>query len=232
MSRLLLFGATGAIGSCIANHFGRKGWSVSPITRNQHAEAPMQSWNPLDPSDTNWKAAIRKQAPFNAVCWAQGANLNDSIYNFEIATHEALYQSNVLFILQSLHLLLQEDVLAKPARLCVISSIWQNLARQNKLSYCVTKSALRGLVLSAATDLAADGHLINAVLPGVLETPMTRANLSTKQIERIESSTKFGRLPTLDDVASAVYNLCSPHNTGTTGQFITVDLGFSNARII
>jgi len=230
--KVLLFGATGAIGSHIGEYFAREGWAVASVSRNSQSVAPVIAWNPLDSNDHVGVVAVRDAGPFDAVCWAQGANRNDSIYEFNVEAHETLYRANVVFILQSLHSLLREGALASPARLCVISSIWQNRARQNKLSYCVTKAALQGLVLSAATDLAADGHLINAVLPGVLETPMTRANLSAEQIKAVESSTRFGRLPTLEDVASAVFSVCSPRNTGTTGQFITVDLGFSNARII
>jgi 3-oxoacyl-[acyl-carrier protein] reductase len=116
--------------------------------------------------------------------------------------------------------------------MCIISSIWQNLARQSKLSYCISKSALQGLVLSASADLAAEGHLINAVLPGALDTPMTRRNLTAEQINSLTSATAFGRLPSLTDVASLVCFLCSPENTGITGQFIAADLGFSHVRIV
>ncbi len=87
-------------------------------------------------------------------------------------------------------------------------------------------------MLSASADLARDGHLINAVLPGALETPMTRSNLSAEQIDRIASATGFNRLTSLGDVASAVLSLCSPDNTGLTGQFLTADLGFSHVRIV
>jgi len=113
-----------------------------------------------------------------------------------------------------------------------LSSIWQELSKQNKLSYAISKSALKGLVLSACNDLGKDGHLINAVLPGVIDTPMTRTHLSQQQINSIEQSTQFGRLPSLNDVANAVYSLCSENNTGVTGNFITVDLGYSHVRKI
>jgi NAD(P)-dependent dehydrogenase (short-subunit alcohol dehydrogenase family) len=96
----------------------------------------------------------------------------------------------------------------------------------------MSKAALQGLVLSAATDLAKDGHLINAVLPGALETPMTRKNLTDQQIDRLIQSTGHHRLVTLDEVASLVCYLCSPENTGITGQFIAADLGFSRVRIV
>jgi NAD(P)-dependent dehydrogenase (short-subunit alcohol dehydrogenase family) len=114
----------------------------------------------------------------------------------------------------------------------VIGSIWQNQARQDKLSYCVSKAAIQGLVLSLANDLGRVGHLVNAVLPGVLDTPMTRANLDEDQIRKVETSTGFGRLATLEDVAAAVYGIASFRNTGVTGQFLNVDLGYTNVRVI
>jgi NAD(P)-dependent dehydrogenase (short-subunit alcohol dehydrogenase family) len=96
----------------------------------------------------------------------------------------------------------------------------------------MSKAALQGLVLSASADLAEDGHLINAVLPGAIESPMTRKNLSAEQIDRLSATTGYNRLVSLEDVASLVCYLCSPQNTGITGQFIAADLGFSHVRIV
>ena len=96
----------------------------------------------------------------------------------------------------------------------------------------MTKAALQGLVLSASTDLAADGHLFNAVLPGALDTPMTHRTLQAAQLERLTVATKFNHLATVEDVASLVLYLCSPDNTGITGQFIATDLGFSNVHLL
>ena len=122
--------------------------------------------------------------------------------------------------------------MAKSARLCIVSSIWQEISRQNKLSYSITKSALKGLVLSLANDLAEDGFYVNAVLPGAIDTPMTHKNLSAAQIQLIEQSTKFKRLPTLSEVVSTIYFLCNEECSGLTGQFLKVDLGFSDVRNI
>ncbi len=225
---LLVFGASGAIGSAIAAAARAQGWRVTGIART-----PAPHILAIDPLSAAFDPASLKAArPYTAVCWAQGANTNDTIYNVDLDRHMTIYHANVVYILITLKALLAEDLLAPASRLCIISSIWQNLARQSKLSYCVSKAALQGLVLSASADLAADGHLINAVLPGALETPMTRRNLSADQIDRLSSATAFGRLPALDDVASLVLYLCSPENTGITGQFIAADLGFSHVRIV
>jgi len=226
---LLLFGGSGVIGNAIALKFRSKGWRVCAVGRSAHlrSESPIFSWpenEKLTPSN------IQSLGPFNAACWAQGVNLNDSIYQFDEGAHLKVYQANVLYILRTLNQLIQQNLLLHPARLCIISSIWQSISRQQKLSYGVSKAALQGLVLSLANDMAKDGDLVNAILPGALDTPMTRANLSAKQIATIERATAFERLAKLEDVVNSTYYLCSSENTGVTGQFIKVDLGFSDVR--
>ena len=231
---LLVFGASGAIGRAISETALTRGWRVTGVARSADASmAEGCEQTILDPMATPFDGQqLRGEQPYTGVCWAQGANHNDSVYNVELGQHMALYQANVAYILVTLKALLDHKLFAPGARLCVISSIWQNLARQSKLSYCISKSALQGLVLSASADLAADGILINAVLPGALETPMTRKNLSAEQIDRLTSATGFGRLAALTDVASLVLYLCSAQNTGITGQFIAADLGFSHVRLV
>jgi 3-oxoacyl-[acyl-carrier protein] reductase len=231
---LLLFGASGAIGQAIASSAIARGWKVTGVQRSS-AQAALEGLTSLalDPLAASFHPdQLRGKTPYNSVCWAQGANCNDSVYNVDLDQHRAIYDANVVYVLATLKALLEHKLIAPATRMCVISSIWQNLARQSKLSYCVSKSALQGLVLSASADLAAEGHLINAVLPGALETPMTRRNLTAAQIDSLSHATAFGRLPSLTDVASLVCFLCSPENTGITGQFIAADLGFSHVRIV
>jgi 3-oxoacyl-[acyl-carrier protein] reductase len=231
---LLIFGATGAIGHAVAALAVRRGWLVTAIGRRLPGNAiDGVHYHALDPFDGNFvPQMLNVGAQYSAACWAQGANANDSVYDVNLDKNRELYETNCIYILATLRALLQAQLLESGSRLCVISSIWQNLARQSKLSYCMTKAALQGLVLSAAADLAKDGHRINAVLPGAVDTPMTRQNLRVDQIDRIASSTGFRRLATLEDVTSIILYLCSPENTGITGQFIEADLGFSHVRIV
>ena len=232
--RVLVFGASGAIGSALTRWFLGHGWDVTAITRsNPPADLPSSvTWCAWDPFDGNEGAIRGLDQPFQAAVWAQGQNFNDSIHTFDASAHSDMYRANVVYILKTLNVLLNQGLLAKPSRLCVISSIWQNIARQNKLSYTVSKAALQGLVQSLAIDMGIYGHLVNAVLPGALDTPMTRENLSPEQISGLEALTPLGKLPTLDDVCNMVGFLCSEDNTGITGQFIAADKGFSYARIL
>jgi hypothetical protein len=234
VEKILVFGASGAIGGAIAATASERGWEVVATSRRLRSvvDDPVQ-WISVDPFAQDFTAdELKRNGPYSAVCWAQGSNGSDNVFDVDLDANMEMYRSNCLFILATLKVLLQHQMLAPGSRLCVLSSIWQQRARQNKLSYCMTKAALQGLVLSAATDLASDGHLINAVLPGALDTPMTHANLSNVQLQRLVSATGFQRLASLNDVASLVLYLCSRENGGVTGQFITSDMGFSNVRLI
>ncbi len=232
--RLLLFGASGAVGQAVADMACAGGWSVTGVSRSQRPDTADRSWVHYDPAREGFSPTdFAPHGPFDAVCWAQGANQQDSVLDFDAAASAALYETNCLYIARSLNALLAANLLsAAGARLCVVSSIWQERARQSKLSYMMTKAALGGFVRSASVDLAADGHLINAVLPGVLDTPMTHAALAPEQVERVKQATPFSALPTPEGIARLVGFLCSDQNTVVTGQSVTADLGFSNVRLV
>lgn len=232
MRTTLVFGASGSIGRAICAHFEGQKSLVVGVGRSESPEHSIIKWQGDAKALYVDMQSLLGNAKLDAVVWAQGMNFNDDIDTFDLSEHLKMYEANVTYILSTLRALTDFDLLQKDARLCVISSIWQNIARQKKLSYCITKSALQGLVQSLSIDLGKQGKLINAVLPGALDTVMTRANLSQEQISLLESITPLGSLPNLADVTNLVAYLCSPENTGITGQFIAADGGFSNARIL
>ncbi len=228
--RLLLFGASGAIGARIAEIASGDGWHLTRVARS--ARPDPTGWLVYDALKDSGDCFAPLDA-FDAVCFAHGANYNDSLADFDAERHRALYDANCLSIMSALSALLAVDKLAKRgARLVIVSSIWQERARTNKFSYTVTKAAVGGLVRAAAVDLGEAGHLVNGVLPGVLDTPMTRANLSADQIAVVEGKTTHRRLPDLDALAHLVLFLCSDRNTSITGESIAVDLGMSNAQLL
>ena len=73
--------------------------------------------------------------------------------------------------------------------------------------------------MSLAIDLGKNGIMINAVLPGVIDTPMTLKNLNENQIKGIKNNTPLKSLASLEDVSNIVGFLCSESNKGITGEF-------------
>jgi len=221
---VLLFGAGGALGSAIAAHLTAEGFVVHTAgTTRWHGAATHLTLTYKDPCTASSFSSLPR---LDAVVWAQGVNCSDTVESFAPADLERLLQGNVLFIASSLQALITADKLSSGCRLAVVSSIWQLESRPGKFSYTVSKAALQGLVKSCALDLGPRGIVINAVLPGVVDTPMTRTHLSAEQIVAITSQSALGRLPEPADIASAVGFLISPVNRCITGQFLTVDAGF------
>ena len=222
--KVLLFGAGGALGAAIASHLSGEGFAIytAGTTHWDGAIAHLA----LGYDDRCDAATFSSLPDLEAVVWAQGVNCSDTVESFTPDDLERLLQGNVMFVASSLQALLTAKKLSAGSRLAVVSSIWQLESRPGKFSYSVSKAALQGLVKSAALDLGPDGILINAVLPGVVDTPMTRTHLSPAQIAAITSQSALGRLPEPADIASAVAFLVSPANRAITGQFLTVDAGF------
>lgn len=221
----LVVGGFGALGSAVAAQFEADGARVLRSSRKSHPGIPDAIT--LDDEDHLFGLPV-----LDDVVWAQGANVNDRTETHEDDALSQMFEVNVALVARQLRALIAARRLARGARLVVLSSIWEGVARPGKFSYTVSKAAVGGLVRAAALDLAPQGILVNAVLPGVVDTPMTRTMLSNGQIDQVESATGFGRMVVPEDVASLVGYLCSPQNTGVTGQSIIVDLGFSFGHLV
>lgn len=223
-ARALIFGAGGALGSAIHATLEARGFQV--FTAGARSVSDSSSHLQLSYDEPPRQGIFASLPPLEAVVWAQGLNCSDSITGFELADLHRLWQANVVFIAATLRGLLEADKLQIGSRLAVVSSIWQVESRPGKLSYTISKAALQGLVKSCALDLGGRGMLINAVLPGVVDTPMTRTHLTAEQIAAITTQTALHRLATPADIAEAVAFLVGPANRAITGQFLTVDAGF------
>jgi len=221
----LVVGGFGALGEAISSQLAADGASVLRASRHPHPETPTA----ITLDDDASSAALPL---LQAVVWAHGVNVNDRVDTHTDADLAHVLDVNVVLVARQMRSLIAAGRLADGARLVVVSSIWEAVARPGKFSYTVSKAAVGGLVRAAALDLAPRGILVNAVLPGVVDTPMTRAMLTSEQIDELAASTGHGRMIAPEDVANLVSYLCSPRNTGMTGQSLVVDLGFSVGHLL
>jgi NAD(P)-dependent dehydrogenase (short-subunit alcohol dehydrogenase family) len=222
----LVFGAHGSIGNYIYNSFKKEGIHTIGTTRNIDKVSSTIIYVDNNNLDNLKNKNIDK---ISIIVWAHGHNFNDNINDFIYNNFSNMIEGNVSFILNTLNYLLKEDKIINGAKLVIISSIWEEFTRENKLSYSISKSALSGLVKNVSYDLSAKNILINNVLPGVIDNDMSRKTLGEDQMNYIKNYMNFGRLIDLDDVYKTVkFLVCE--NSGITGQSIKVDLGFTNLR--
>ena len=229
MAKLLIFGGTGALGTAIAQKFSNEGYEVIYGVRTI-TDGKVQFQVPLT---TGPVPDLLKGQIFDAVVFAQGANINDSVITSSVEDLNRLFEANVSFISENTKALLSHNLIKQKGKIVILSSLWEQLTRQDKMAYTVTKAAVGGLVRSMAVDLGnAKGILVNGLLPGIVETPMSRGLLSAKQMENIEAQTPGHKLTVPEDVANATYLLGCEDNTAISGQSLFVDYGFAIARVI
>ena len=94
-------------------------------------------------------------------------------------------------------------------------------------AYAAGKHAIIGLTKAAALDYAASGVRINAVCPGIIETPMMdRFSGGTEEgRQRVIGQEPIGRMGRPEEIASAVLWLCSDLGAFTVGHALVVDGG-------
>ncbi len=90
--------------------------------------------------------------------------------------------------------------------------------------YSASKAAVNGLVRSLAMELAEQDILVNAVTPGVIDTPMS-ARMDPDRRARHLGQSLLGRAGTPLEVAVAVRFLLDPENTYMTGASLDVNGG-------
>lgn len=111
----------------------------------------------------------------------------------------------------------------------LIGSVMSALGAAGLSAYCASKGALVGLTRAAALELASARIRVNAILPGVVDTEMSRKHLAQLGEEHIQSVRRMHPLGigSADDVAGAVAFLLSDAARWITGSCLTVDGGYS-----
>ena len=95
--------------------------------------------------------------------------------------------------------------------------------------YHAAKHGVLGLTKSAALEYAAKGIRINAVCPGIIDTPMVAGMLATEPeaMKELMKVVPIGRLGRPEEIAAAVLWLCSPGASFVIGHSLVVDGGYT-----
>lgn len=166
--------------------------------------------------------------PIDGVAHCAGVQRYMGLRQLEPASVESLLSMNVTASLMLLNGARRKDVRASGLSIVLVSSVMAFAGEAMQTVYCASKGAVVSLVRSAAVELAAERIRINAVAPGVVETPMTEAmfsRITESQIETVRMAHPLG-FGKPSDVANAIAFLLGEESRWITGTTLVVDGGY------
>jgi len=119
---------------------------------------------------------------------------------------------------------LRRMVKQRGGRIVNISSVAGQIGNPGQANYAASKAGVMGFTKTLAREVAGRGITVNAVAPGFIRTEMTEV-LPDKVKEYLLQLVPMGRAGEPDEVAEAVYWLCSAAANYVTGQVIHVNGG-------
>jgi len=117
-----------------------------------------------------------------------------------------------------------ESVMGTGGSIINVSSLNGVAGSARAAAYTSSKFGLRGLTKASAIDLGPRGIRVNAILPGVIRTPMVSYVVDEREDE-IAAGLPLRRIGEPMDVAAAAVFLASDDASWLTGIDLTVDGG-------
>jgi NAD(P)-dependent dehydrogenase (short-subunit alcohol dehydrogenase family) len=241
MPTLLITGASGGIATALRTLAADAGWTVVAATRDAarlaDAGLPAECVVQADVSTPEGAAALfatlaeRGLAP-DRLAHLAGSTLIAPLARVKPEQFRAVMAANLdsaFYTLQAFVAALRTRESAGAAVLA--SSVVAQIGTPHHEAIAAAKGGVEALVRAAAASHAAFGIRINAVAPGLTETPMT-AGITRNPAMREGAGRQYplGGINRADDVAQAAWWLLGDGAARITGQVVAVDGGFTAIR--
>jgi len=232
MSTALVTGAGQGMGAAIATRLAADGHAVAVndiVAENAQATARRIGGYayPFDVADAEAAAAAVREVGAVDILVANHAYMTMEPFEATTAAEwDRTIAVNLLGTATLLELVGPGMVERGYGRVVVIASEWGVIGWPNATPYAASKGGLIGLVKSAARALGPHGVAVNAIAPGITDTPQLQVDADdagislAEMIERYAADVPLGRVGRPEDIAAVVSFLCSDAAIALVGQVL------------
>ncbi len=229
MKKVLITGASGAIGSAIAEAFRDSGYIVYAAYCKNEPKIDGVNKIKIDVTDeASVKSALADIGVLDVLVNNSGISEQKMFCDISLDDWDKMFAVNVRGSFLTARYALPAMIERKSGRIINIASIWGEIGASMEVHYSASKAALIGLTKALAKEVSLSGITVNCISPGMIKSKMN-GHLTEEDIEEIKSEIPLKREGTPEEVAKSVLFLASDMADYITGQVISVSGGWNIA---
>ncbi|MEG0552133.1 MAG: SDR family oxidoreductase [Carnobacterium sp.] len=239
MKSALIMGASGEIGTGIAQELAESGWalylhyhtdyeSVEKQLNDYRTTYPKQDFFSLHLDRTDESGIeefVKNIFQLDAIIFSSGFTTFQFLTEVTSKTMDDMWAVHVKTPLLLLQRLQTKLAYARSGRVVFISSIYGESGSSMEVIYSTTKGAQLAFVKAYSKEVASLGITVNAISPGAIETKMN-ADFSEIELSGLKEEIPVGRMGSVSEISFWVHQLLEPRSAYLTGQSIVVSGGW------
>jgi NAD(P)-dependent dehydrogenase (short-subunit alcohol dehydrogenase family) len=241
-SVVLIGGVTGGIGSDVARRLAAAGWQVAGFARDAGkldalaAELPGLFTQTVEATDaaaveSAVKAVAERFGRIDAYVHAIGSILIKPAHLTRLDEWQRVIELNLGSAFYALKAVVGPMQAQARGSIVFVSSVAAQAGVPGHEAIAAAKGGINGLVLAAAASYAPKSIRVNAVAPGLVDTPLAAGLLGSEQARQFsEKMHPLGKIGRAANVGSLIAWLVSPEADWVTGQIWSVDGGMAHVR--
>lgn len=243
----IITGAASGIGAAAAELFAQEGAKVALVDKNEEllvetaqrirAAGGVVDTYVRDVTDgvlaaQTISAVIAEWGRIDVLMPSSGISVGGTVATIDEALWDKVFDVNVKGSYFWMHYTLPHMIQAGRGSIVLLGSQLVISSGGNNAAYIASKGAITALAKTMAVDHAAQGIRVNVLMPGVIDTPMSRHSLtryedSVATRERWANRHAMRRFGLPQEVAKAALFLASDDSSFTTGSQLFCDGGWT-----